>query len=94
MYNIIKRLKQSNWFVTCQNEEQYYQLMQLCHDADLVWACGSECLAKCFLNIDDFPVYIGVNKDYDLSTQSTLLYSKNKEFVLSEKMEDITNMIF
>lgn len=95
MKNIIKgQLQKSKWFVTCENREEYNNLMKLCDSANLVWTSGRDCMDKCFFEANDFPVHIGVNKDYELGYQPTLLYSKNKKFLLSEGLEDLTDLVF
>lgn len=91
MNSIIKeKLEKGNWFVTCENEEEYQKLMSACSKVGLKWISGSALYEH---EIEEFPVYIGVDNVH--GSIKSLLYSNNiADWYEDEHIQNITELFF
>ena len=89
---VIARLKQKNWYVTCQNKQESNLVLQACDDAGITWASRektTECDPKHFgAWYESYPFSIGFHNAYcGISVNGKNLYEEGK-------LENITDWFF
>jgi len=83
---VIARLKQKNWSVTCQNEQEASLVLQACDGAGITWAGGEK--ATEWFPFKTYPFDIGFFKEENGITQDYYnLYEKYE-------LENITDLFF
>lgn len=96
MQNIIERIKSDEWFVKCENIQQYNLLTKICREQGFRWSASqNETLSYLEPSIIFFPMYIGV--DLEFFKQNILCYT-NCDFNCyrdeNNLIEDITELFF
>lgn len=83
---VIERLKQKKWYVTCQNKQESNLVLQACDDAGITWAGGEKSTEWCPFEAYPFDICF-YNDSYGISVDDLNL-SKTHE------LENITDWFF
>lgn len=95
MNEIIERLKQGDWYVTCSEVYEYDYLMQLCVKAQLKWSDGNDEPTEWHLHTSIFPIIISVSTKIKNGYHEPLhLCWSPRSTYIPEYIENITNKIF
>ena len=83
---VIARLKQKNWYATCQNKQESNLVLQACDDAGITWSAGEKATEWCPFGTYPFDICF-CNNSHGISAD-------NLNTCEAYEMENITDWFF